>query len=163
MIYVLEGTKYSGKTTFANALKDTCSVPVFHFYNRELLKFNLKQDDANFASCLSYVKAALEIEKVLGERCVIVFDRLHLSEIVYGKNIRGYTNDKMWIVDKMLASAKAKGILFLSDTAEERSGKKEYKDEFISMAEKSSIKWKIINLDGVKGKVTTRIVLEGMW
>lgn len=163
MIYVLEGTKCSGKTTFANALKEVCSVPVFHFYNRDLLKFDLKQDDANFASCLSYVKAAIEIEKTMNGACIILFDRLHLSEMVYGRYARGYTNDRMWIVDNILAANGAKGILFVSDTAENRSGKKEYKEEFVKMAEQSSMKWKMMNLDGLNGKFTTRVILEGLW
>lgn len=152
MILVVEGTKQSGKSTFIEELKKNSIVPVFNFYNRDLLKFDLKQDDANFASCLSYVKAGIEVNKTMSDECFVVFDRLHLSEIVYGKYARGYNNEKMWIVDEMLAGANARGILFVSDTAEKRTGKKVYKEEFVELAEKSSIRWAMVNLDGINLK-----------
>lgn len=154
MIIVVEGTKQSGKTTFINELKKASVVPVFRFYDRDLLKFDLNQADANFASCMSYLNAAIEVDRNLEGECFVVFDRFHLTEIVYGEQVRGYKNDKMWIVDHKLRACNIFGLLFVSDTAEERTGLKVYKDEFVKAATTSCVRWEYVNLDKSNGKIS---------
>ena len=160
MIIVVEGTKQSGKTTFINQLKKLSVVPVFHFYDRDLLKFNLNQADANFASCMSYLNAAIEVDRNLEGECFVVFDRFHLTEIVYGEQVRGYKNDKMWIVDQKLRACNIFGLLFMSDTAEERTGLKVYKKEFEKAATDSCLKWEYINLDKSKGNTGPYVMVS---
>lgn len=160
MILVVEGTKQSGKTTFINALEKLAKVPVFRLYDRDLLMFDVNQKDAQFASCLSYVNAAIKIDTVLEGNCIVVHDRLHLSELIYGKKVRKYENENMWYVDKKLADYGAKGLLFISDTTQERLGYDAYKEGFERLSEKSSIEWFKINLDKTNGMIPASYMLK---
>ena len=59
----------------------------------------------------------------------------------------------MWIIDKKLRACNIFGLLFMSDTAEERTGLKVYKKEFEKAAADSCLKWEYVNLDKSKGKI----------
>ena len=161
MIVVVEGTKQSGKTSMIKRFKEILPKELaLSFYDRDLFKYSLNYADAVFANCLSYLNAAIEIDKAFDGKPLIFFDRFHISELVYGDKVRGYKNDKMWIIDEKLRRVGAKGIMFLSDTAEKRTGVKVYKDEFYDYAKQSALDWMVINLDNVKGKFGDGLIVK---
>lgn len=162
MILVVEGTKQSGKSTFIEEMKKLVKVPVIKLYDRDLLMFDVDQKSAQFASCLSYVNAAIQVDQALNGRCIIVHDRLHLSELIYGKKVRNYENENMWLVDKKLADYGAKGLLFLSENTKERLGYETYKEGYEKLSEVSAIEWFVINLDSTNGKISPSFLLKIM-
>mgnify|MGYP004447571607 CR=1 FL=1 len=123
MIIILEGMKRSGKTTFANRLKELTSLPVYYLNDRTLLE-GINEDEVKnivYGSCHTMVEMAKIIEKTNKGECLIIFDRLHLSELIYGRNIRKYNNERMWIIDKELRALSPICLLFLSETSNERT------------------------------------------
>lgn len=164
MIVVLEGIRKSGKTTFATELEKwgkEMDVPVFRFYDRELQSYPVNQREANFVSCMQFIKAAEEVESKLcqlAKEPIILFDRLHISEIIFGYYYRSYNNlDLMLHVDEYLKKAKAKLILFDSATSEKRAMQNEmlFREDFREIFEHSKIDVKTtVSLDACDGKIT---------
>lgn len=156
MVVILEGMKRSGKTTYATKLKELSSLPVYYLNDRTLLE-SVETDsvkDVVYGSCHTMVQMAKIIEKTTNGNCLIIFDRLHLSELVYGYHSRWYEADGMWKIDKELRSLFPYCLLFTSDTADERTGINSYKDDFILYSKQSCLNWKPISLDETNGKVT---------
>lgn len=156
MVVILEGMKRSGKTTYATKLKELSSLPVYYLNDRTLLE-NVDSNsvkDVVYGSCHTMVQMAKIIEKTTKSQCLIIFDRLHLSELVYGKHSRGYNAEGMWEIDKSLRPLFPYCLLFTSNSANERTEINSYKDEFLTYSEMSCLNWKHISLDETNGKVT---------
>lgn len=155
MLLVLEGTKRSGKTSFANLLRENMHYNVFYLYDRLDLEGNSKV--ANIALAYGYMRGAIAMAKDIIQRdsnAIILLDRFHLTEMIYGLEERGYNNSLMWDVDERLLDLGAKGILFISDTADERTEIKSYKEQFKAAADNSKLNWTVVNLDKVNGHIT---------
>lgn len=156
MVVILEGMKRSGKTTYANMLSEVSALPVYYLNDRTLLENIDKQSVKNtvYGSCHTMVEMAKIIERTTKGNCLIIFDRLHLSELVYGKHIRGYDAEGMWEIDKMLLSLSPYCLLFVSNSADERTDINSYKEDFMIYSNISCLNWKMVSLDKTKGKVT---------
>lgn len=98
-IVIVEGVDRSGKTTVANALSRALGIPVFR--NRE---FGLDVESHERGACYEIQKMWLMLNMVETFDDDVIFDRLHLSEFVYGLIERGYVNNNVWKVDERLSS-----------------------------------------------------------
>lgn len=155
MLIVLEGTKKSGKTSFANLLRENMHYNVFYLYDRLDLsnKTPLEMKDLAYG----YMRGAIALAKDILQRdpnAIVLLDRFHLTEWIYGIEERGYNNTSMIEIDEMLLDLGAKGLLFMSDTADERTEIKSYKEQFQEVAENSKLNWTVVNLDKMGGEIT---------
>lgn len=98
-IVIVEGVDRAGKTTVANALSRALNIPVFR--NKEF--FN-GVDGRWRDSCSEIEKINLMVNMVEALDADVIFDRLHLSEFVYGFVERGYINNNVWEIDYRLSS-----------------------------------------------------------
>lgn len=155
MILVIEGPKRCGKTTFCKKVKSLFSSPVFWINERTTLNFNtIDQRSASMGSIISMMNMAFEIEKEYEDRDdepIILFDRFHISEIVYGGYIRGYDISRMWDIDETLAMHGVTGIFITSDTIKERYDEYAYEKEFNKACNDSMISFIKFNFDDTKG------------
>lgn len=161
MVVILEGMKRSGKTTFANKLEKYSCLPVYSLNDRTLHehangKYDIKS--AIYGSCHTMVEMAKIIENTTKHNCLIIFDRLHISELVYGKNIRGYESEGMWDIDKQLISLFPLCFFFYSKTSDERTTINSYYEDYAEYISKSKLKWKNICLDETKGEPTKELM-----
>lgn len=155
MLIVLEGTKRSGKTSFANLLRENMHYNVFYLYDR--LDLSDKIPTENIHLSYGYMRGALAMAKDILERdpnAVILLDRFHLTERIYGREERRYDNTLMGDIEDRLFELGAKGILFISDTSDERTEIKSYKEQFQKAADNSKLNWTVVNLDKVNGQIT---------
>lgn len=177
MVIVLEGIRRSGKSTFSDACEKygkENGIPTFCFYDRELQSYAVNQMEANFVSCMQFAKAAFEVNakltnQQLTKEPIILFDRFHLSELIFGYYLRGYRNDEaMGMVDRFLAKYGASLLLFESATSEERLKEPQelYREDFKRMYEKSEIQKKAtVCLDEAKGEISADLwesILRGV-
>lgn len=161
MVVILEGMKRSGKTTFAKKLEKFSCLPVYSLNDRTLLentngKYDVKS--AVYGSCHTMVEMAKIIEKSTKHNCLIIFDRLHISELVYGKNIRGYENGGMWDIDKQLIPLFPLCFFFYSKTSDERTNINSYYNDYIKYISQSKLKWKKVCMDETKGEPTKELM-----
>ena len=98
-IVIVEGVDRSGKTTVANALSKALNVPVFR--NKE---FFGGAEGQWRDSCSEIEKINLMVNMVETLDADVIFDRLHLSEFVYGLVEREYVNGSIWEIDERLSS-----------------------------------------------------------
>lgn len=155
MLIVLEGTKRSGKTSFANLLRENMHYNVFYLYDR--LDLSHKSQWEMKALAYGYMRGAIAMAKDILQRdpnAIVLLDRFHLTEWIYGIEERGYENDLMKDIEDRLMDLGAKGLLFMSDTADERTEIKSYKKQFEKAADNSKLNWTVVNLDKVNGKIT---------
>lgn len=155
MLIVLEGTKRSGKTSFANLLRENMHYNVFYLYDRLDLEGNSKV--VNMALAYGYMRGAIAMAKDILQRdpnAIILLDRFHLTERIYGLEERMYDNTLMDGIEDRLLELGAKGLLFMSDTADERTEIKSYKEQFQKAADNSKLNWTVVNLDKVNGQIT---------
>lgn len=155
MLIVLEGTKRSGKTSFANLLRENMHYNVFYLYDRLDLKGNSKV--VNMALAYGYMRGAIAMAKDILQRdpnAIVLLDRFHLTERIYGLEERMYDNTLMDDIEDRLLELGAKGLLFMSDTADERTEIKSYKEQFQKAADNSKLNWTVVNLDKVNGQIT---------
>lgn len=104
-----------------------------------------------------YMRSAIAMSKDILQRdpnAIILLDRFHLTERIYGLEERGYDNADMNDIEERLLGLGAKGLLFMSDTADERTEIKSYKEQFQKAADNSKLNWTVINLDKVNGQIT---------
>jgi hypothetical protein len=101
-IVIVEGVDRSGKTTVANALSKALNVPVFR--NKE---FGFENEYHGRGAVYETQKMWLMLNMVETFDADVIFDRLHLSEYVYGMIERGYINNNVWKIDDRLASLDA--------------------------------------------------------
>ena len=153
MVIVLEGDRKTGKTTTATIMKDLVrKVPAIYMHSRNLFKYDFKNyEEVVFGNMLACVDNAKSIEESLNGECLILFDRLHISEAVFGKELRGYESKYVSVIDEELAKLNAKGVLFTSETNTSRSKEVNRNPQFIMEMNKSKMEWTVINLDEDKG------------
>lgn len=154
MILVIEGARKTGKTTFINYIEkfgNGLKIPVFRFYDRDLQKYHVDQEEANFVSCMQFIKAAIEVEeklKRISNEPIIFFDRFHISEKVFGMQYRGYdASEKMALVENELVKANAKLLFFISKTANKRTNEELFEEQFEKAFNSSKMNKNIISLD----------------
>lgn len=94
MIIIVEGIDRVGKTTLCNMLSKEFGINIFKnqsFYGLCISKeteIELINQLINFVNCVN---------------CDIIFDRLHLTEFVYGLCNRNYANTDIVKIDKKLS------------------------------------------------------------
>ena len=116
MILIVEGANRTGKSTMIDYLKklaDNSSIE-FIYYNGRINK----NEHAGTTPEGMYTYAKSVISDLLKEDTnekLIVFDRFHISEFVYGEAFRGYTNEYMLKVDGFLDLMDAKILYMKSD------------------------------------------------
>lgn len=155
MLIVLEGTKRSGKTSFANLLRENMHYNVFYLYDR--LDLSHKSQLEMKALAYGYMRGAIAMAKDILQRdpnAIVLLDRFHLTERIYGLEERMYDNILMDDIEDRLLELGAKGLLFMSDTADERTEIKSYKEQFQKAADNSKLNWTVVNLDKVNGQIT---------
>lgn len=116
MILIVEGANRTGKSTMIDYLKslaESSDVP-FVLYNDRINK----NEHVGIApkGMYNYAKEVIS-DLLVNDRNdgLIVFDRFHISELVYGEAFRGYTNDYMLKVDGFLDLMDAKTLYMKSD------------------------------------------------
>ena len=113
MILIVEGANRAGKSTMIGMLQKLAenSGVEFELYNNRINK----NEHAGITPEGMYAYAKSVISDLLKEDTnekLIVFDRFHISEFVYGEAFRGYTNNLMLKVGNFLDLMDAK-ILYM--------------------------------------------------
>ena len=122
MILVVEGSNKVGKSSFIKYLKENFEkysgkkVIVYRnrFSQNVLNHFAENTKERNYILMLGELNAVLSLSKQLDDT-IIIFDRFHLSELVYGLYYRNYISFDMAKIDEQLAEEGAKLILFVSN------------------------------------------------
>lgn len=157
MIYILEGSNRVGKTSGINKILETKNENK-NKWNVVNNRYVLDEFDDNpkKQSYISSISMLGFIELIAKDKNMHWFiDRFHLSELVYGKNIRGYENEYMFDIDEKLSNIKGVHlILIVSDfdyLYDDKSIDREkineyikYQNEFIKYFMQSKIKDKHI-------------------
>lgn len=156
MIIIVEGPKRSGKTTFCNMLKEFVKCPVIYVNERLPLTFDYTdKKSVCLGSIYSMMDMAFETENEIKEKIgvepIILFDRFHISEIVYGGYVRGYDISRMWDIDETLAMHGVIGVFITSDTIKKRYDEYAYEKEFNKACNDSMIPFIKFNFDDTKG------------
>lgn len=123
MILIVEGSNKVGKTTFINALIEferNNGEKVF-LYNKRYLKntervsgcFEVSDKDEASIRMLAEINMLTALNQQFPEM-LIILDRFHLSELVYGKFYRGYVNASMFVIDDILSKQDASLLLLQS-------------------------------------------------
>ena len=118
MILIVEGANRTGKSTMIGMLKklaDNSSIE-FIYYNNRIN--NNEHVGTTPEGMFAYAKSVIsDLLKEDTNEKLIVFDRFHISEFVYGEAFRGYTNEYMLKVDGFLDLMDAK-ILYMKSNFE---------------------------------------------
>ena len=116
MILIVEGANRTGKSTMIDYLKklaDNSSIK-FIYYNERINKN--EHAGTTPEGMYAYAKNVIgDLLKQDTNEKLIVFDRFHISEFVYGEAFRGYTNEYMLKIDDMLRVMDAKILYMKSD------------------------------------------------
>lgn len=116
MILIVEGANRAGKSTMIYYLKklaDNSGIK-FVLHNERINK----NEHAGITpkGMYAYAKSAIsDLLKQDTNEKLIVFDRFHISEFVYGEAFRGYTNDFMFRIEDFLNLMDAKILYMKSD------------------------------------------------
>ena len=112
MILIVEGSNRVGKTTFINELKAICDLnekPIFVHDKRYVVNDNFLDIELTAEQMMRDAnerhKAELNVLLSLNQsfpEMLIVLDRFHLSELVYGQVYRHYRNKGCIDLDKFL-------------------------------------------------------------
>lgn len=142
MIIIVEGIDRVGKTTLCKKLSKKFNIQIFK--NEKFLGKYIGADTE-----IELINEIINFVKTLNVN--VIFDRLHLSEYVYGKMERDYENETVFdLENKMIKSFDDLFLILVVPTNIDKSslehGKdlKPYNKEFISVFEKSNIKNKFI-------------------
>ena len=113
MILIVEGANRTGKSTMIDYLKklaDNSGIE-FIYYNGRIN--NNEHAGTTPEGMYAYAKSVIsDLLKEDTNEKLIVFDRFHISEFVYGEAFRGYTNEYMLKVGNFLDLMDAK-ILYM--------------------------------------------------
>lgn len=116
MILIVEGANRTGKSTMIDMLQKLAENSGVEFI---LYNYRINNNErAGTTPKGMYVDAKVVISDMLKEDTnekLIVFDRFHISELVYGEAFRGYTNDLMLKVGNFLDLMDAKILYMKSD------------------------------------------------
>lgn len=116
MILIVEGANRTGKSTMIDYLKKLAdnSGVAFILYNERINKN--EHAGTTPEGMYAYAKNVIgDLLKQDTNEKLIVFDRFHISEFVYGEAFRGYTNDLMLKVGTFLDLLDAKTLYMKSD------------------------------------------------
>ena len=118
MILIVEGANRTGKSTMIDYLKklaDNSSIE-FIYYNGRIN--NNEHAGTTPEGMFAYAKSVIsDLLKEDTNEKLIVFDRFHISEFVYGEAFRGYTNRYMQKIDDMLCVMESK-VLYMKSNFE---------------------------------------------
>lgn len=129
MILIVEGANRTGKSTMIDYLKklaDNSSIE-FIYYNGRIN--NNEHAGTTPEGMFAYAKSVIsDLMKEDTNEKLIVFDRFHISELVYGEAFRGYINWNMQKIDYMLRVLDSKVLYMKSnfDHVEDRHKALEY-------------------------------------
>lgn len=118
MILIVEGANRTGKSTIISALKELADGfgKTFILYNERINKN--EQAGTTPEGMYAYAKNVIsDLLKQDTNEKLIVFDRFHISEFVYGEAFRGYTNRYMRKIDDMLCVMESK-VLYMKSNFE---------------------------------------------
>lgn len=116
MILIVEGANRAGKSTMIGMLQKLAenSEVEFILYNYRIN--NNEHVGTTPEGMYAYAKRVIRnLLKEDSNEKLIVFDRFHISEFVYGEAFRGYTNEYMLKVDGFLDLMDAKILYMKSD------------------------------------------------
>ena len=161
MIVIVEGIDRVGKTTLCRKLEAQGFL-----YLKDAFNFRIKDsfdsgsdefDNYDFANySLGKLDTSIQLLKQLSKERNIVFDRLHLTEIVYGTLERKIELGRLWYIDRLVAALNPILVFVQPDdisSASTRAGKDLYDHniKFEKVVSFSEIKKKIVcdfnNLD----------------
>lgn len=118
MILIVEGANRAGKSTMIDYLKklaDNSGVE-FVLYNERINKN--EHAGTTPEGMYAYAKNVIgDLLKQDTNEKLIVFDRFHISEFVYGEAFRGYTNRNMLKIDDLLRVMESK-VLYMKSNFE---------------------------------------------
>ena len=112
-ILIVEGSNKVGKSTLIEAIRQVCEYKGFPYY---IMKRRVAKNDKSDVTPEQMYEVALEdlkealLHEAKGE--LVIFDRFHISEFVYGYTYRNYFNTYMLKVNKILKCIGAK-IIFV--------------------------------------------------
>ena len=118
MILIVEGANRAGKSTMIGMLKKLAenSGVEFELYNNRIN--NNEHVGTSPEGMFAYAKSVIsDLLKEDTNEKLIVFDRFHISEFVYGEAFRGYTNSHMLKIENLLRVMDAK-ILYMKSNFE---------------------------------------------
>ena len=116
MILIVEGANRAGKSTMIGMLQKLAenSGVEFQLYNGRIN--NNEHVGITPEGMYAYAKSVIsDLLKEDSNDKLIVFDRFHISEFVYGEAFRGYTNNLMLKVGNFLDLMDAKTLYMKSD------------------------------------------------
>ena len=118
MILIVEGANRTGKSTMIDMLQKLAenSGVEFKLYNSRIN--NNEHVGTTPEGIYAYAKGVISdmLKEDTNEK-LIVFDRFHISEFVYGEAFRGYTNRYMRKIDDMLSVMESK-VLYMKSNFE---------------------------------------------
>ena len=118
MILIVEGANRAGKSTMIGMLQKLAenSGVEFELYNNRIN--NNEHVGITPEGMYAYAKSVIsDLLKEDTNEKLIVFDRFHISEFVYGEAFRGYTNRNMQKIDDMLRVMESK-VLYMKSNFE---------------------------------------------
>lgn len=155
MIIIVEGIDRVGKTTFCNIMKNRYGARIFKgkSYDDEELKDISRED-------LYGIQELGSLESIADSKELIVMDRFHWTEKVYGKVLRGYDSKYTNIIEKEIIEINNSKrnqiiILLVRPTDIERSSKEhgldlqDYQKEFDKLYMQTKIPRMTGNFNGL--------------
>ena len=118
MILIVEGANRTGKSTMIGMLQKLAenSGVEFELYNSRIN--NNEHAGITPEGMYAYAKSVIsDLLKEDTNEKLIVFDRFHISEMIYGEAFRGYTNRYMQKIDDMLRVMESK-VLYMKSNFE---------------------------------------------
>ena len=116
MILIVEGANRTGKSTMIGMLQKMAenSGVEFKLYNGRIN--NNEHVGTTPEGMYAYAKSVIsDLLKEDTNEKLIVFDRFHISEMIYGEAFRGYTNSNMLKIENLLRVMDAKILYMKSD------------------------------------------------
>lgn len=116
MILIVEGANRAGKSTMIGMLQKLAENSGFEFqlYNGRIN--NNEHVGTSPEGMYAYAKSVIsDLLKEDTNEKLIVFDRFHISEFVYGEAFRGYTNMHMLKIENLLRVMDAKTLYMKSN------------------------------------------------
>ena len=116
MIVILEGSNRSGKSTFAEKLKEEANrkgLKCFVYRKRMSEQNEFDTDQNKMFEFMMNMLAEILIESTKND--LVIVDRFHVTEKIYGKIFRGYDNEFIKFLDKLLSVCQAKIIYVFSE------------------------------------------------
>ena len=145
MIIIVEGIDRVGKTTLCNKISNKFNVPIYkHVGNFEYSNM----DNNNETDKMLQI---LQVMKLVGSERILVLDRFHLTDYVYGILNRNYDKDKAKVNFKQIEDFldKNEAILIMLEPTDISMSSKEHGEDlsnhyniFLDIFKESKIKYK---------------------